>query len=148
MAKVSLFSKLTGGAIARFGFGMRVVNAMYENLTDDAPIPGYANSDWRDRYLKMRAAQKPGQAVRWKNFVRTVQALWVIGIVGLLWSAIELSLYSGVAVVIMLLFVWLSMGYRIWVLRTGLYPSIAGYVRLLPSAPFAGLPLNAIDLLD
>lgn len=143
----SILTKLTGNAGPRVTVGLRLIGSMFDNVTSETPLVD-GSHDWRARFVKMKSLQQPEQLVRWRNFVRTVQALWILGLGTLVWSLVELSLYSGVAAVCMLLFVWFSMGYRIWVMRTGLYPPFISYLRLLPTAIFAGLPLNAIDLLD
>jgi hypothetical protein len=148
MKKKSMLLRLFGGSGASATQSFRLINILYYSLYDSSTTLPAGYNDWSTRYNEMRAVQQKDQQGRWHNFVRTVQALWGVGLALLLWSLFEGDLYSCFASVAMLLFVWFSMGYRIWVLRTKTYPPIIDYLKLALTAPFAGLPLNAMDLLE
>lgn len=75
-------------------------------------------------------------------FTRWLQVLWGISAIGLLYSVVSLDILTIFYFGMLSCWLYIFLGYRIWILNTRLYPSFIQYLKLLITKPFAGIPYN------
>lgn len=139
---------LTGRSSSFVGPAMQAVQTLFDDVTNKMSFAAMTETTMRSRYIELQQGFDMEQQTRWANYVKTVQTLWAFSLGVLAWAFLLGDWITGIEAAAMFLFVWVSLGYRIWVLRMRLYPGFIQYLKMFHTAPFAGVPVRAKTLME
>lgn len=142
-----LANRLSGNSNSMLMFGYERLKQLYDDLrsggkeaTDDIASAA--------RYSDLRKTFTPELRERWSNYIKTVRVLWGLCFLIVGWSILEQAWLTLVQGLIMTGFVWVCLGYRIYVLREKSYPPFIQYLKVVRKKLSSSLPINTAHLMD
>lgn len=101
-----------------------------------------------ERYKELQKSFTDDLRIRWQNYIRTVKILWGICFIVIGWSLLEQAWLTLLEGIVMLGFVWICLGYRIWVLKERKFPPFMHYLKSVHKSASSALPINTSHLMD
>lgn len=142
-----LASRLSGNSNGVLLAGIAWLKLLYSTIFTEADA-SVDDDTAKARYQELRKSFTDEMRVRWVNYMRTVQMLWGVCAVVITLALLEQAWGTVVQGIIMMLFVWICLGYRIWVLKERRYPPFLQYLRLVTKSPASALPIQTAHLMD
>lgn len=149
---MDFFTKALNNLTARSGQyltpALKIGSSLWTTIFGKSKLVSLSDVELTARYDALKKTFNADLQIRWKNYVRTVLAIWGIALVALAVSLFSLEVMMVLQSFLFLVFSWVFLGYRIWILREHRYPYFFQYIKLLPSTLMSALPFGAQDLMD
>lgn len=140
--------RLTGNTSRYWTALYAMLTSVFEHVAGQSAQKSITEQEMHERYLAVMSKFDDEGKVRWKNYVMTVIGIWIVSLSSAVWSAFSLSYITLIQSVALVMFVWVCLGYRIWVLKEKKFPPFFQYLKMVPKTMLSALPFNALNLVE